>query len=131
MAIFRDLQILKEVFLPAFQELSDCVSIAGFAIDHMEINTNIMADDRYKYVYSVEDVNKLVMQGVPFRDAYKEIGGQINAGTYEPTRDVNHTHAGSIGNLCLDEIAEKMVAVLEGYEFEQIEAAYGQLLSPV
>ena len=128
---FRDLQILKEVFLPAFQELSDCVSIAGFAIDHMKINTNIMDDDRYKYAYSVEDVNKLVMQGVPFRDAYKEIGGRINAGTYEPTRDVNHTHAGSIGNLCLDEIAEKMVAILEGYEFEQIEAAYGQLLSPV
>ena len=125
---FRDLQILKEVFLPAFQELADCISIAGFAIDHMTVNTNIMADDRYKYVYSVEDVNKLVMQGVPFRDAYKQVGGQINAGTYEPTRNVNHTHAGSIGNLCLDEIAEKMIAVVEGYEFEQIEAAYGELL---
>ena len=125
---FRDLQILKEVFLPAFQELTDCISIAGFAIDHMTVNTNIMADDRYKYVYSVEDVNKLVMQGVPFRDAYKQVGGQINGGTYEPTRDVNHTHAGSIGNLCLDEIAEKMIAVVEGYEFEQFEAAYGELL---
>ncbi len=125
---FRDLQILKEVFLPAFQELTDCISIAGFAIDHMTVNTNIMADDRYKYAYSVEDVNKLVMQGVPFRDAYKQVGGLINAGTYEPTRDVNHTHAGSIGNLCLDEIAEKMIAVVEGYEFEQFEAAYGELL---
>jgi len=125
---FRDLQILKEVFLPAFQELADCISIAGFAIDHMKVNTDIMADNRYKYAYSVEDVNKLVMQGVPFRDAYKQIGGQINAGTYEPSRDVNHTHAGSIGNLCLDEIAEKMVAVLESFEFEQIEAAYGELL---
>ncbi len=128
---FRDLQILKEVFIPAFQELSDCISIAGFAIDNMTVNTNLMADDRYKYVYSVEDVNKLVMQGVPFRDAYKQVGGQINAGTYEPTREVNHSHAGSVGNLCLDEIAEKMLAVVEGYEFEQIEAAYGQLLSPV
>lgn len=125
---FRDLQILKEVFLPAFQELSDCISIAGFAIDHMTVNTNLMADDRYKYVYSVEDVNKLVMQGVPFRDAYKQVGGQINAGTYEPTREVNHTHSGSIGNLCLDEIAEKMIAVVEGYEFEQIEKAYAELL---
>lgn len=125
---FRDLQILKEVFLPAFQELSDCISIAGFAIDHMTVNTNLMADERYKYVYSVEDVNKLVMQGVPFRDAYKQVGGQINAGTYEPTREVNHTHSGSIGNLCLDEIAEKMVAVVEGYEFEQIEKAYSELL---
>ena len=128
---FRDLQILKEVFLPAFQELSDCISIAGFAIDNMTVNTNIMADERYKYVYSVEDVNKLVIQGVPFRDAYKQVGGQINAGTYEPTREVNHTHAGSVGNLCLDEIAEKMLAVVEGYDFEQIEAAYGQLLSSV
>jgi len=125
---FRDLQILKEVFLPAFRELSDCISIAGFAIDNMTVNTNIMADDRYKYAYSVEDVNKLVMLGVPFRDAYKQVGTQINSGTYEPSREVNHTHAGSIGNLCLDEIAEKMIAVVEGYEFEQIEKAYSELL---
>jgi len=128
---FRDLQILKEVFLPAFQELSDCISIAGFAIDNMTVNTNIMADDRYKYVYSVEDVNKLVMQGVPFRDAYKQVGNQINAGTYEPTREVNHSHAGSVGNLCLDEIAEKMLAVVEGYDFEQIDVAYKELLRVV
>ena len=128
---FRDLQILKEVFLPAFQELSDCISIAGFAIDNMTVNTNIMADDRYKYVYSVEDVNKLVMQGVPFRDAYKQVGNQINAGTYEPTREVNHSHAGSVGNLCLDEIAEKMLAVVEGYDFEQIDVAYNELLRVV
>jgi argininosuccinate lyase len=125
---FRDLQILKEVFIPAFEELSDCIHIAGFAIDNMKVNTNVMDDDRYKYVYSVEDVNKLVMQGVPFRDAYKQIGTQINAGTYEPTKEVNHTHAGSLGNLCLDEIAEKMVTVLESFEFEQIEAAYQELL---
>ncbi len=128
---FRDLQILKEVFLPAFKELSDCISIAGFAIDNMTVNTNIMADDRYKYVYSVEDVNKLVMQGVPFRDAYKQVGSQINAGTYEPTREVNHSHAGSVGNLCLDEIAEKMIAVVEGYDFEQIDVAYKELLRVV
>jgi len=128
---FRDLQILKEVFLPAFQELSECIAIAGFAIDNMKVNTDIMADDRYKYAYSVEDVNKLVMQGVPFRDAYKQVGGQINAGTYEPTREVNHTHAGSIGNLCLDEIADKMVAVVEGFEFEQIESAYLNLLNRI
>ena len=125
---FRDLQLLKEVFLPAFQELQDCISIAGFAIDNMTVNTNIMDDDRYKYAYSVEDVNKLVMQGVPFRDAYKQVGTQINSQTYEPSRDLNHIHAGSIGNLCLDEIAEKMVAVVEGYDFEQIEKAYSELL---
>lgn len=128
---FRDLQILKEVFLPAFQELSECIAIAGFAIDNMKVNTDIMTDDRYKYAYSVEDVNKLVMQGVPFRDAYKQVGGEINAGTYKPTREVHHTHAGSIGNLCLDEIADKMVAVVEGFEFEQIEAAYLNLLNKI
>ena len=128
---FRDLQILKEVFLPAFQELADCINIAGFAIDNMTVNTNVMDDDRYKYVYSVEDVNKLVMQGVPFRDAYKQVGNQINSGIYEPTREVNHTHAGSVGNLCLDEIAEKMVAVVEGFEFEQTEKAYNKLLNRV
>ena len=126
---FRDLQLLKEVFLPAFQELEECIAIAGFAIDNMKVNTDIMADDRYKYAYSVEDVNKLVMQGIPFRDAYKQVGGQINAGAYEPSREINHTHAGSIGNLCLDEIADKMVAVVEGFEFEQIEAAYLNLLN--
>jgi argininosuccinate lyase len=125
---FRDLQILKEVFLPAFTELHECIAIAGFAIDNMTVNTNVMADDRYKYVYSVEDVNKLVMQGVPFRDAYKQVGSQINSGTYEPTREVNHTHAGSVGNLCLDEIAEKMIAVVESYEFDRIEKAYAILL---
>jgi argininosuccinate lyase len=125
---FRDLQILKEVFLPAFTELHECIAIAGFAIDNMTVNTNVMADDRYKYVYSVEDVNKLVMQGVPFRDAYKQVGSQIKSGTYEPTREVNHTHAGSVGNLCLDEIAEKMIAVVESYEFDRIEKAYAILL---
>jgi len=125
---FRDLQILKEVFLPAFNELNDCILIAGFAIDNMSVNTEVMADERYKYAYSVEDVNRLVMQGVPFRDAYKQIGSQINSGTYEPGTELNHTHSGSIGNLCLDEIAEKMVSVLESFRFEQIDKAFSDLL---
>jgi len=125
---FRDLQILKEVFLPSFQELLDCISIAGFAIDNMTVNTNLLADDRYKYVFSVEDVNKLVLQGVPFRDAYKTIGSQINAGTYEPSRDINHTHQGSLGNLCLDQISERMRQIVQSYEFQNIERAYSKLL---
>jgi len=125
---FRDLQILKEVFLPAFQELNDCISIAGFAIDNMTVSTNLLADDRYKYVFSVEDVNKLVMQGVPFRDAYKQVGNQINSGTYEPGREINHNHQGSLGNLCLEEIAGKMTTVVDGYKFQEIEKAYIKLL---
>lgn len=125
---FRDLQILKEVFLPAFQELMDCISIAGFAIDNMAVTKNLLDDDRYKYVFSVEDVNKLVMQGVPFRDAYKAVGGQINEGNYKPGREINHTHQGSLGNLCLEQIAGKMEMVIEGYEFQEIEIAYAKLL---
>ncbi|HLN72962.1 MAG: argininosuccinate lyase [Methylococcaceae bacterium] len=125
---FRDLQILKEVFLPAFKELNDCISIAGFAIDHMTVNTNLLADDRYKFVFSVEDVNKLVQQGVPFRDAYKKVGGDIYAGNYEPSRDINHTHEGSIGNLCLDQISARMKNIVEGYAFQKIESAYSDLL---
>jgi argininosuccinate lyase len=79
-------------------------------------------------VFSVEDVNKLVMQGVPFRDAYKMVGGQINEGTYEPSREINHTHQGSLGNLCLEQIAGKMETIIEGYEFQKIEKAYRKLL---
>jgi len=82
-------------------------------------------------VFSVEDVNKLVQQGVPFRDAYKIVGGQINAGTYEPSRDIHHTHAGSIGNLCIEQISDKMESVIKGYEFEQIETAYSDLLKMI
>ena len=126
---FRDLQILKEVFIPSFQELNDCISIAGFAIDRMTISKDLLADKRYKYVFSVEDVNKLVIQGVPFRDAYKQVGGQINQGTYEPTRSIEHTHEGSIGNLCLDQITERMQSIVEGYDFCKVENAFTSLLN--
>ena len=126
---FRDLQILKEVFLPAFQELHDCIGIAGFAIDQMTVNKDILADDKYKFVFSVEDVNKLVQQGVPFRDAYKQVGGDINAGNYVPTKDVHHTHEGSLGNLCLEQITKRMNKVVGEYEFHRFENAYSKLLS--
>jgi len=125
---FRDLQILKEVFMPAFGELLDCISIVGFAIDQMSVNKDLLADDRYKYVFSVEDVNKLVQQGVPFRDAYKMIGASINAGTYEPGREINHTHEGSLGNLCLEQISDRMKNVIQSYDFRNIEKAFEWLL---
>jgi argininosuccinate lyase len=128
---FRDLQILKEVFLPAFKELFDCIGIAGFAIDNMTVNTNLLTNELYKYVFSVEDVNKLVQAGIPFRDAYKSVGGQINTGTYEPSREINHTHQGSIGNLCLEQISARMKHIIQSFEFQKIEKAYSELLGNV
>lgn len=125
---FRDLQILKEVFLPAFQELNDCINIAGFAIDHMTVNHELLSDDKYKYVFSVEDVNKLVIQGVPFRDAYKQVGSQINDGKYQPTMEINHTHEGSLGNLCLDQISLRMGKITQTFDFQKVEKAYDKLL---
>jgi len=125
---FRDLQIVKEVFLPAFDDLKSCLKIAAFALSEMSVKEDILKDDRYKYVFSVEDVNKLVQDGVPFRDAYKQVGLAIEAGKYEPTREVNHTHAGSVGNLCLDEISRKMELVLEGFNFQKVENAIANLL---
>ena len=126
---FRDLQILKEVFLPAFQELNDCISIAGFAIDRMSVNRELLSDDKYIYVFSVEDVNKLVIQGVPFRDAYKQIGSQISEGNYQPTREITHTHEGSLGNLCLDQISLRMEKIIHAFDFQQVEKAYDKLLA--
>lgn len=125
---FRDLQIVKEVFLPAFEELQSCIQVASFALAEMSVKENILADDRYKYVFSVEDVNRLVQNGIPFRDAYKQVGAQIENGEYEPERKVDHTHAGSIGNLCLDEIKGKKELVVEGFNFQSVNAAINSLL---
>ncbi len=125
---FRDLQIVKEVFLPAFEELQSCIHIASFALSEMSVKGDILEDDRYKYVFSVEDVNQLVQNGVPFRDAYKQVGIQIQNGEYEPERKVNHTHAGSLGNLCLKEIEGKMGLVVEGFDFQKVDNALLDLL---
>lgn len=125
---FRDLQIIKEVFLPAFEELLSCIQIANFALGKMKIKENILEDDRYRYLFSVEDVNRLVQQGVPFRDAYIQVGKQIQQGDYQPSRQVNHTHAGSIGNLCLPEIEHKMKQVIDSFNFKGMDSALKQLL---
>ena len=125
---FRDLQIIKEVFLPAFEELLSCIQIANFALGEMKIKENILEDDRYRYLFSVEDVNRLVQQGVPFRDAYIQVGKQIQQGDYQPSRQVNHTHAGSIGNLCLPEIEHKMKQVIDSFNFKGMDSALKQLL---
>ncbi len=118
---FRDLQIIKEVFLPAFDELLDCVQIANFALTNISVKKNILDDPKYNYIFSVEEVNKLVQQGVPFRDAYKQVGAAIEEGYFMPDRNIKHVHEGSIGNLCLPEINEKKTAALKAFNFNKID----------
>lgn len=125
---FRDLQIIKEVFIPLFGEMNDCLKITAFAISNIKVKDGILNDDRYKYVFSVEDVNRLVQGGVPFRDAYKQVGLQIEAGEYQPSRDLCHTHEGSMGNLCLPEIETKMMKVLESFQFSRVNDAIERLI---
>jgi argininosuccinate lyase len=125
---FRDLQLVKEVFIPAFAELNDCLEIANFAIANLTVNESILDDERYKYMYSVEEVNRRVLSGVPFRDAYREVGEEINRNEFQPDKMVHHTHEGSIGNLCLEEINQKMEGVLKGFSFVKVDVAFQRLL---
>ena len=125
---FRDLQLVKEVFLPSFKELNDCLNIASLALRNMTVNKKILDDSKYDFIFSVEEVNKLVLQGVPFREAYKMVGGQIEAGNFHPERKVAHNHQGSIGNLCLNEIAAHKTKIVERFRFQDIDQAINKLL---
>jgi len=125
---FRDMQILKEMLFPAFSELRDCIDIAAFMMDKLIINRNILDDEKYKYLFSVEEVNKLVLKGIPFRDAYKQIGKLIADGKFKPEKKVHHTHAGSIGNLCNDKIKNKMKKNMEKFRFEKINQSIQKIL---
>ncbi|MCI7746895.1 MAG: argininosuccinate lyase [Paraprevotella sp.] len=124
---FRDLQIIKEVFLPCFQELRDCLSMVTYIIQRIKVNEHILDDPRYDLMFSVEEVNRLATEGMPFRDAYKKVGMDIQAGHFKPRKEVHHTHEGSIGNLCNEEIRALMDEVWNGFHFEQIEEAERQL----
>ena len=124
---FRDLQIIKEVFLPCFQELRDCLSMVTYIIQRIKVNEHILDDPRYDLMFSVEEVNRLDTEGMPFRDAYKKVGMDIQAGNFKPCKEVHHTHEGSIGNLCNEEIRALMDEVWNGFHFEQIEEAERQL----
>ncbi len=126
---FRDLQMVKEVFLPAFKELNDCLNIVGLAVKNMSVNKNILDDEKYNYLFSVEEVNKLVLQGIPFREAYKKIGAQIENQQFQPEKKVEHVHEGSIGNLCLNKIQDKKLKIIEEFNFQKIESAINKLLS--
>jgi argininosuccinate lyase len=125
---FRDMQILKEIIFPAFAELRDCIDIASFMMDKLKVNEHILDDDRYKYLFSVDELNKLVLQGVPFRDAYKVVGKNINAGNFAPEKKVEHTHEGSIGNLCNDKVKAKMDKTIQKFNFATIHQAVEKLV---
>jgi argininosuccinate lyase len=125
---FRDMQVMKEVFLPAFEELDACLDIASYAMENIRVNHNILDDKKYDYLFSVEEVNKLTLTGMPFRDAYKKIGQQIAEGDFKPSRTVEHTHEGSIGNLCLDEIRKRKDEIVHNFGFETVTQAIKKLI---
>ena len=126
---FRDLQIIKEAFLPAFDELKDCLQMAAYIINKMEVNEHILDNPIYDPMFSVEEVNRLAREGMPFRDAYKKVGLDIEAGNFTPNKDIHHAHEGSIGNLCNDKIQLLMDEVMDGFKFEKMEKAVANLLN--
>ena len=125
---FRDLQIIKEVFIPAFAELNDCMEMTALMMAQVEVNTEIMKDSRYDYLFSVEEVNRLASLGMPFRDAYKKVGFEIEAGNFKPDKTVKHTHEGSIGNLCNDEICIYKDDILSQFTFLKVLDAENKIL---
>ena len=125
---FRDLQIIKEVFLPTFDELKDCLKMVTLMLEHITVNEHILDDSRYDLMFSVEEVNRLATEGMPFRDAYKKVGLDIEAGKFTPTKSVAHTHEGSIGNLCNDRICALMDQVVESFNFEKVNEAVAALV---
>ncbi|MCQ2145529.1 MAG: argininosuccinate lyase [Bacteroidales bacterium] len=124
---FRDMQIIKEVFIPLFEEMNDCLDIVAYAIENMEVRKDVMDDPKYKLAYTVEEVNHLVAEGMPFRDAYKKVGLDVQAGQFEFHGTLNHTHEGSIGNLCNDRVKAKMDAVISGFTFGRVHEAVEKL----
>ena len=125
---FRDLQIIKEVFLPAFDELNDCLRMATYIINKMEVNDHILDNPMYDPMFSVEEVNRLAAAGMPFRDAYKKVGLEIEAGEFVANKNIHHTHEGSIGNLCNDKIQALMEQTMAEFSFDKVRNAEKKLL---
>lgn len=125
---FRDLQEIKEVFLPAFDQLLSCLRMATYIVARMRVNEHILDDARYDLMFSVEEVNRLASEGMPFRDAYKKVGLDIEAHQFTPNKEIHHTHEGSIGNLCNDRIAALMQATYARFGFDRVSEAEKKLL---
>ncbi|MDR0976607.1 MAG: argininosuccinate lyase [Prevotellaceae bacterium] len=126
---FRDLQIIKELFLPAFDELKECLRMTTYIMERIEVNRHILDDGKYDLIFSVEEVNRLTLEGMPFRDAYKKVGQDIEQGRFTHPKSVAHTHEGSIGNLCNDHISALMRSIVDGFGFRQIADAEQALLN--
>jgi argininosuccinate lyase len=125
----RDMQLLKESLFPSIGHLKDCLQMMRLMIEHMVVKENILEDEKYKFLFSVEEVNKLVLSGIPFRDAYKKIGLEIAQEIYNPATSIQHTHEGSAGNLCTKDILRAMSEVVAGFNFERADAAFTDLLA--
>ena len=125
---FRDMQLIKEAFLPAFDELKSILNMVNAMLSEIKVNTDVAQDDRYKFMFSVEEVNRLTREGMPFRDAYKKVGLDIEAGRFEPVKEVHHTHEGSIGNLCNDRIEALFAETLKAFRFDEYHRAIDALL---
>jgi len=125
---FRDMQILKEVLFPAFTELINCINMLAYMAGQINVNRNILDDERYCYLFSVDALNEKVLGGMPFRDAYKEVGVSIHEGRFNSVKRAEHTHEGSIGNLCNDRIQAKMETVLNGFSFDKVNRALNELM---
>lgn len=125
----RDMQLIKEILIPAIQEMKDCLSMTSFLIEHMKVREGLLKDPKYDVIFSVENVNQRVMEGIPFRDAYKEVGLAIEAGNFTPQRDLQHTLLGSIGYPAQDELEATWKETIQQFKFDQVHQAYDRLLA--
>lgn len=125
---FRDLQIIKEIFLPSFDELKDCLRMTTYIMERIKPVEHLLDDPRYAPIFSVEEVNRLAAEGMPFRDAYKKVGLDIEEGRFEPVKEVHHTHEGSIGNLYNDHIQVLMQQIMDDFRFKKVHEAEQRLL---
>ena len=125
----RELQLLKELLFPAFADLNNCLQMATFMLQNITVNTDILSDPKYAHLFSVEEVNRMVLNGTPFRDAYKQVGSAIERDDFNPDKSVNHTHEGSIGNLMNEDITKSFDKLVAGFNFKEVDKALKNLIS--